>query len=214
MNDPTPQGARRPASAGGAGDGASGQAGVIGIGLAAVLTFALAQGSWQWFATYIGATLFAVILAFYRRPAWTPGVRSAYMRALVAYSLVVGLCAAIALAPVLQRSAWLFPMPGTRSGCHELGRYEAVRSRAALADLAGRDGAALEYAQKAQSGKAVADCLATTTTEWLPVYAAGAAVLVGAAAWTRDRARTRKGLRPESSSPGPAVVGTRQDGAV
>ncbi|WP_406376872.1 hypothetical protein OHU23_39640 [Streptomyces virginiae] len=37
--------------------------GVIGTGLAAVLTFALAQGSWQWFATFIGVTLLAVLLA-------------------------------------------------------------------------------------------------------------------------------------------------------
>ncbi|MGW7357192.1 hypothetical protein ACWGI0_11315 [Streptomyces sp. NPDC054802] len=44
---------------------AAGQAGIIGIGLAAVLTFALAQGSWQWFATFIGVTLLAVVHAFY-----------------------------------------------------------------------------------------------------------------------------------------------------
>ncbi|MEU5900136.1 hypothetical protein [Streptomyces venezuelae] len=31
---------------------ASGQPGVIGIALAAELTAMLAQGSWQWFATY------------------------------------------------------------------------------------------------------------------------------------------------------------------
>lgn len=177
-----------------------------------MLTFALAQGSWQWFATYIGLTLLAVILAFQRRPAWTPDIRSAYMRALVAYSLVVGLCVAIALAPMLQRWAWLFPMPGTRSGCDEMGRYEAIRSGAALANLADRDGAALAYAQEAQSRKAVAECLAATTTLWLPLYGAGAAVLVGASAWYRDRARARKGPQPVSSSPGPVHAGTRQDG--
>lgn len=192
MNDPSPQGTRRPASTGAGADG-PGQAGVIGIGLAAVLTFALAQGSWQWFATFIGVTLLAVILAFQRRSAWTPGIRSAYMRGLVAYSLVVGLCVAIMLAPMLQRWAWLFPMPGTRSGCEEMGRYEAIRSRAALADLADRDGPALAYAQEAQSDEAVADCLAATTTLWLPLYGTGAAVLVGAGAWSRDRDRARKG---------------------
>lgn len=73
--------------------------GVVGIGLAAVLTFALAQGSWQWFATFIGVTLLAVLLAFQRRARWTPDIRSAYMRGLIAYALVVGLCVAIALAP-------------------------------------------------------------------------------------------------------------------
>ncbi|MET7777398.1 hypothetical protein ABZU94_27100 [Streptomyces mirabilis] len=199
MNDPSPQGTRRPASTG-AGYDSAGQAGVIGIGLAAVLTFALAQGSWQWFSTYIGVTLLAVIFAFQRRPAWTPGIRSAYMRGLVAYALVVGLCVAIALAPMMQRWAWLFPMSGTRSGCEGTGRYEALRSRAALANLADSDGAALAYAQVTQSGKAVADCLAATTTLWLPVYGAGAAVLVGAGAWARDRARATKG----SPSPGPS----------
>lgn len=192
VNDPRPEGTPRPASTG-AGYDSAGQAGVIGIGLAAVLTFALAQGSWQWFSTYIGVTLLAVIFAFQRRPAWTPGIRSAYMRGLVAYALVVGLCVAIALAPMMQRWAWLFPMSGTRSGCEGTGRYEAIRSRAALANLADSDGAALAYAQVAQSDKAVADCLAATTTLWLPVYGAGAAVLVGAGAWARDRARATKG---------------------
>ncbi|MFG2986013.1 hypothetical protein ACGFYQ_33005 [Streptomyces sp. NPDC048258] len=211
MNDPSPRGTRRPASTG-AGDGAAGQAGVVGIGLAAVLTFALAQGSWQWFATFIGVTLFAVIFAFQGRPAWTPGIRSAYMRGLVAYSLVVGLCVAIALAPMLQRWAWLFPMPGTRSGCEAVGRYEVIRTRAAVADLAGRDSAALAYTQVTQGRKAVADCLAATTTLWLPLYGAGAAVLVGAGAWSRDRRRARKGWQPDSSLPGPVDAGARQGG--
>ncbi|WP_406176626.1 hypothetical protein [Streptomyces sp. NBC_00996] len=200
MNDPSPQGTRRSPSTG-AGYDTAGQAGVVGIGLAAVLTFALAQGSWQWFATYIGVTLLAVIFAFQRRAAWTPGIRSAYVRGLVAYSMVVGLCVAIALAPMLQRWTWLFPMSGTRSGCRVLGRYEAIRSTAALANLAARDSAALAYAQEAQSGKAVADCLAATTTLWLPLYGAGAAMLVGAVAWSRDRARARKGTQPKTSSP-------------
>ncbi|MFE5626963.1 hypothetical protein ACFQ8S_33485 [Streptomyces virginiae] len=44
------------------------------------------------------------------------------VRALVAYALVVGLCAAIAVASMLQRWEWLFPMPGTRSGCEGIGR--------------------------------------------------------------------------------------------
>ncbi|MGW7439399.1 hypothetical protein [Streptomyces sp. NPDC054849] len=224
MSDPRPRGTRRPRStgspgspgAGGAGDDAGGQAGVIGIGLAAVLTFALAQGSWQWFATYIGVTLFAVVFAFRGRPAWTPGIGSAYMRGLVAYSLVVGLCAAIALAPMMQRWAWLFPMPGTRSGCDGLGRYEVIRTRAAVAGLADGDGAAAAYAQEAQRRKAVAECLAATTTLWLPLYGAGAAVLVGAGVWAGDRSRSRKGSqpdsRPDSSSPGPVDAGARGNG--
>lgn len=191
VNESGSPGTRAQAS-GGAGREAAGPAGVVGIGLAAVLTFALAQGSWQWFATFIGVTLLAVILAFQGRPAWTPGVRTPYMRNLVAYSLVVGLCVAIVLAPMLQRWAWLFPMSGTRSGCLAMGRYEALLTEAALADLAGRDGAALAYAQANQSGKAVADCLAATTTLWLPLYGAAAAVLVGAVAWSRDRARVGK----------------------
>ncbi|MEU2390982.1 hypothetical protein [Streptomyces sp. NPDC007369] len=167
--------------------------GVIGIGLAAVLTFALAQGSWQWFATFIGVTLLAIMLAFQRRPPWTPDLRSGYARSLVAYALVVGLCTAIALAPVLQRRAWLFPMPGTRSRCALAGRYAALQAQAALGDLAGSDGAALAFARRDQSGQAVADCLAATTTLWLPLYAIGVALLVGAVAWTRDRARAAGG---------------------
>ncbi|MFF4444453.1 hypothetical protein [Streptomyces sp. NPDC001502] len=167
--------------------------GVIGIGLAAVLTFALAQGSWQWFATFIGVTLLAVMLAFQRRAQWAPGLRSPYMRGLVAYSLVVGLCVAIALAPLLQRRAWLFPMPGTRGDCVLMGRYAALQAEAVLGNLAASDGPAVAFAREEQARKAVAECLAATTTLWLPVYGVGVAVLVGVCAWFRDRARARSG---------------------
>ncbi|WP_254646992.1 hypothetical protein [Streptomyces sp. GbtcB6] len=189
MTDPRPRVAPRPASVT-AGD-ALPAPGVIGIGLAAVLTFALAQGSWQWFATFIGVTLLAVLAAFQRRAAWTPDLRSPYLRGLVAYALVVGLCAAIALAPLLQRQAWLFPMPGTRDDCELTGRYQALQVKAALGDLAGADSAALAFAQQTQARKAVAECLAATTTLWLPLYGLAVALLVGTAAWFRDRARTR-----------------------
>ncbi|MGT2529676.1 hypothetical protein ACU4GG_23230 [Streptomyces nojiriensis] len=163
--------------------------GVVGIGLAAVLTFALAQGSWQWFATFIGVTLLAVLAAFQRRAQWSPDIRSAYTRGLVAYALVVGLCVAVALAPLMQRRAWLFPMPGTRSRCALLGRYQALQTEAALGNLAGSDPAALAYAQQTQARQAVAECLAATTTLWLPLYGIGAAALVGTLAWFHDRAR-------------------------
>lgn len=78
--------------------------------------------------------------AWRQLPAWTPGLRSAYVRNLAAFSLVVGLCVAIALAPMLQRWAWLFPMPGTRGKCPALGNYESLRTQAELANLADRDG--------------------------------------------------------------------------
>ncbi|MFD8075457.1 hypothetical protein ACFV3E_22740 [Streptomyces sp. NPDC059718] len=188
MDDHSTQGVRTSASAG-AGRDAPGQAGVIGIALAAVLTAFLAQGSWQWFAVYIGATLLAVIFTFYRLPTWTPGLRSVYLRNLAAYALVVGLCVAITLAPMLQRWAWLFPMPGTRSRCIALGTYESIRTEAALSNLADRAGTALAHAQAVQSHDAVANCLSATTTLWLPVYAAGAALLAGLCAWSIDRVR-------------------------
>lgn len=192
MDDPSLQRAGRLATTG-AGHDTPSQPGVIGIALAAVLTAALAQGSWQWFATYVGVTLLTLIFTFYRLPAWTPGVAlSAYMRNLTAYSLIVGLCVAITLAPALQRWAWLFPMQGTRGACPELGKYEGIHVEAALANLAGRDRVAMIHAKEIQSHAAVSDCLAATTTQWLPVYAAGAAVLVGLSAWSLDRARVRK----------------------
>ncbi|MGW3599591.1 hypothetical protein, partial [Streptomyces sp. NPDC005167] len=171
MSDRSPRVTPRPASVA-AGDDVPAP-GVVGIGLAAVLTFALAQGSWQWFATFIGVTLLAVMIAFQRRAEWTPDIRSAYMRGLIAYALVVGLCVAIALAPLLQRRAWLFPMPGTRSECELAGRYEALQVKAALGNLAGSVGAALAFAQEVQARKAVAECLAATTTLWLPLYGWG-----------------------------------------
>ncbi|MFI0263610.1 hypothetical protein ACH4OW_31830 [Streptomyces sp. NPDC017056] len=191
MDDPSRQGARSPAFTSVSHE-ASGQPGVIVIALAAVLTAALAQGSWQWFATYIGVTLLAVIFCYYRLPTWAPGLRSAYVRSLAAFSLVVGLCIAIALAPMLQRWAWLFPMPGTRGKCPALGTYESLRTEAELANPAGRDAAALVHAQDVHRHTAVADCLSVTTTLWLPVYAAGAAVLVGLGAWSVDRVRARR----------------------
>ncbi|MEU5687349.1 hypothetical protein [Streptomyces venezuelae] len=105
-------------------------------------------------------------------------------------AVVVGLCLSIALAPMLQRWAWLFPMPGTRDRCGALGTYERIRAEADLAGLADRAGAALADAQTVRSHEAVADCLSATTTLWLPVYAAGAAVLVALAAWLTDRSRS------------------------
>ncbi|MFE1174317.1 hypothetical protein [Streptomyces sp. NPDC058773] len=195
MRQLSPQGNPEPARTGPVRD-AAGRPGVIGIALAAVLAAALAQGSWQWFATYIGVTLLAVVFSFYGLPAWTPGLRTPYVRQLVAFALTVGLCLAIAVAPMLQRWAWLFPMPGTRRECPELGRYEGIRAEAELARLSGRDRVALAHAQRARRHEAVADCLSATTTQWLPLYGAGAAVLVAAGAWTRDRSRARKGDRP------------------
>ncbi|MFJ7591786.1 hypothetical protein ACIQZO_31345 [Streptomyces sp. NPDC097617] len=205
MDEPSLQGPRSPSPTAGASRGVAGQPGVIGIALGAVLAAVLAQGSWQWFSTYIGVTLLAVLFTLYRLPRWTPGLRCAYVGNLTAYSLVVGLCVAITLAPMLQRWAWLFPMPGTRARCPALGRYENIRTEAALADLAGRDGAALARTQEVQSHVAVADCLSATTTLWLPVYAAGVALLVGVGAWAIDRVRARNDERAgESNAPGSA----------
>ncbi|MFJ6655846.1 hypothetical protein ACIQNG_05695 [Streptomyces sp. NPDC091377] len=179
----------------GADPGAAGRAGVLGTALAGVLAFALSSGSWQWFSTYLGVTLLAVVFAFTHPPgpppgpvsppvaavpaasSPAPGARGAYVRGLTVYSLVVGLCAALAVAPAIQRWAWFFPMPGTRTACAHLGRYAALQTEAALGGLAGRDGAALTYAQDDRSVHAVDDCLAATTTLWLPVYALAAAVL-------------------------------------
>ncbi|MEU6081508.1 hypothetical protein [Streptomyces sp. NPDC047108] len=191
MDDPSRRGAGKAATTG-AGRDTPGEPGVIGIALAAVLTAALAQGSWQWFATYVGVTLLALILTFYRLPACRPGAVLGYLRNLTAYSMVVGLCVAIALAPALQRWAWLFPMPGTRDACPEMGDYAVLQAEADLAGLAGRDPAAVTHAQRIQSHAALSDCLAATTTQWLPVYGAGAAVLVGVTAWFLQRTRARR----------------------
>ncbi|MFF2661676.1 hypothetical protein ACFVUH_30465 [Kitasatospora sp. NPDC058032] len=166
--------------------GAGPDAGVLGTALGVVLAFSLAEGSWEWFSTYLGLTLLTVVLAFGR----VPGRGAAgFGWNLAAYSLVVGLCVALALAPALQRWEWLFPMPGTRDGCVQAGRYENLHAQAALGDLAGKDAAALAYAQEQQSRVAVDDCLAATTTRWLPVYALGTALLVSGGVVVRGRAR-------------------------
>lgn len=82
-------------------------------------------------------------------------------------------------------------MPGTRGQCELQGRYEALKTEAALGSLSGSDGTALAFAQDAAAREAVAECLAATTTLWLPLYGVGVAVLVGSAAWLRDRAQAR-----------------------
>lgn len=171
--------------------GAGSRAGVLGTALAAVLAFALSSGSWQWFSTYLGVTLLAVILSFTRPPELTTGARSEHARSLTAYSLVVGLCVALAVAPAMQRWAWFFPMPGTRATCTHLGRYAALQAQAALGVLGDKDHDALAYARAEQSQRAVNECLASTTTQWLPVYALAAALLaaLGASLASRSRAR-------------------------
>ncbi|TGZ16340.1 hypothetical protein DV517_13130 [Streptomyces sp. S816] len=174
--------------------GAGNRAGVLGTALAGVLAFALSSGSWQWFSTYIGVTLLAIVLAFTSPPAPLPGTRSGYARSLAVQSLVIGLCVALALAPALQRWPWLLPMPGTRTECAHLGDYAALQARAALGDLGGRGSAALSYAQQDQSRHAVDDCLSATTTLWLPVYALGAALLTALGIWWATR-RTTTGTR-------------------
>ncbi|MFI5773823.1 hypothetical protein ACIA74_35985 [Streptomyces sp. NPDC051658] len=62
--------------------------------------------------------------------------------------------------------------------------------------MAGSDDAALAFAREDEARTAVADCLAATTTMWLPLYGVGAAVLVGTGAWFRDRTRARSRARP------------------
>ncbi|WP_354644568.1 hypothetical protein [Kitasatospora camelliae] len=176
----------------------AGDAGVLGTALAVVLAFSLAEGSWQWFSTYLGVTLLAVVLSFGTVPLPDPARPLTYVWRLTAYALVVGLCVALALAPALQRWDWLFPMSGTRLSCVESGRYGSLRAQAGLGELTGGDAAALAYAQQVQRDQAVDECLAATTTRWLPVYALGAAVLVGAGAWSWGRSRARRTL------PGPA----------
>ncbi|WP_405014970.1 hypothetical protein [Kitasatospora sp. NBC_01539] len=180
-----------PAAEGGTGARPVGDAGVLGTALGVVLAFSFAEGSWQWFSTYLGITLLTVVLSFGRVPVRTPGSRAGYGWSLTAYSLVVGLCVALALAPALQRWRWLFPMPGTRQECGRAGRYESLHTQAALGSLSGQDAEALAYARHEAGHQAVADCLAATTTLWLPAYALGAALLTAAASWFRARTRAR-----------------------
>ncbi|WP_063754905.1 hypothetical protein [Streptomyces sp. NRRL F-2580] len=150
-------------------------------------------------------TLFSAVFAFQGQPAWAPGPRPPYMRVLVAYSLVVGLCAAIALAPTLQHGEGLFPIPATAAGTSGPGHYEVLRTRtrarAAVADLAGCDAAAVAYAQEQQHAKAVADCQPATTTMRLALCRAGTAVPTGACTWSFDRNRSRKGGRADFRPP-------------
>ncbi|MET8542417.1 hypothetical protein ABZW03_17450 [Kitasatospora sp. NPDC004799] len=144
--------------------GAGSRAGVLGTALAAVLAFSLSSGTWQWFSAYIGLTLLAVVLSATRPPTRATDAGAGYARSLAAYALVVGLAAALALAPAMQRWSWLFPMPGTRRECPRLGDYARLQAQAALGDLAARDGAALAAAQGEQARHAVAGCLSATTT--------------------------------------------------
>ncbi|MEU3570121.1 hypothetical protein AB0E96_17100 [Kitasatospora sp. NPDC036755] len=174
------------------GPGVGGRAGVLGTALAAVLAFSLSTGSWQWFSGYIGLTLLAVVLSSTHPPTRAADAGAGFLRSLAAYAMVIGLAVALTLAPAMQRWPWLFPMPHTRDECPHLGDYARWQARAALGDQAGHDGPALAAAQAQQAGRAVADCLAATTTLWLPVYALGAALLTAAAVLLTDRTRTRR----------------------
>ncbi|WDO06848.1 hypothetical protein ME763_14870 [Streptomyces murinus] len=193
MDDRSLPGARGSVTAA-ADRGAGNRAGVLGTALAGVLAFALSSGSWQWFSTYIGVTLLAIVLAFTSPPAPLSGTRSGYARSLAVQSLVIGLCVALTLAPALQRWPWLLPMHGTRTECAHLGDYAALQARAALGDLGSLGGTALSYAQQDQSRHAVDDCLSATTTLWLPVYALAAALLTALGIWWATR-RTTTGTR-------------------
>ncbi|MFF4845443.1 hypothetical protein [Streptomyces collinus] len=87
----------------------------------------------------------------------------------------------------LQRWAWFFPMPGTLTKCARLGSYAALQAQATLGDLASHDSTVVAYAQSDQSEHAVNDCLASTTTLWLPVYASAAALLAALGTWLVGR---------------------------
>ncbi|MFD5636985.1 hypothetical protein ACFWJM_23000 [Streptomyces sp. NPDC127077] len=89
-------------------------------------------------------------------------------------------------------------MPGTRMTCAHLGDYAALRAQAALHDLAGRDGAAPAFAQDDRSRHVVDDCLASTTTLWLPVYGLAAAVLAALGAWSVGRGDARRASAGEA----------------
>jgi len=69
---------------------------------------------------------------------------------------------------MMQRWRWLFPMPGTRKACAGVAAYEA--SRTTSTTPTSNETAALSYTH-IQRHNAMADCLAATTTRWLPVYA-------------------------------------------
>ncbi len=56
-----------------------------------------------------------------------------------------------------------------------------------MSSLHTHDSAALAYARSDRSMHAVNDCLASTTTLWLPVYALAAALLAGFGAWLVSR---------------------------
>ncbi len=119
---PGRRGARSLASTG-SGREAAGQPGVIAIGLAAVLTAALARGSWQWFATYIGVTLLAVIFSFCRHGGPASGPRPYITRRRTRWSSA---CA--------WRSHWP-PCCNVGRGCsrcraHARGALRWVRTRA------------------------------------------------------------------------------------
>ncbi|MGW2251030.1 hypothetical protein ACWCXH_12610 [Kitasatospora sp. NPDC001660] len=112
----------------------------------------------------------------------------------------------------MQRWSWLFPMPGTRAACGELGRYQALSVQAAVGGLAGQDGAAVASAQADQARNAVDTCLAATTTRWRPVYALGAALLVLLGSWWlgRARARSHPGVAPAPGGVQPGGDGPRR----
>jgi hypothetical protein len=87
------------------------RAAILGAALAAVLSLTLSQGPWDWLSLFIGTTLSALVLFFFRVPADRnahPRVFSSVWGQLLAHAAVAALCIGLAIAWPLQAAiqAW------------------------------------------------------------------------------------------------------------
>ncbi len=182
------------------------RAALLGTALAAVvaLTFG-GQGEWDWMATAAGVALLAVLAAFFRLPAGSPR-RGAVRAELAAVSAVAALAVALVIAAPMQ--AVLSAGPVGRM----CGASAAVAAGQVLVDEDRRRGAeqattrlaaegtvlsgaeALAHAAEHEHRTVLGICLGAATTRWLPLPAAGVAVLIFVIADVRvHRARRSTG---------------------
>jgi hypothetical protein len=187
------------------------RAAVLGTALAAVvaLTFG-GEGEWDWMATAAGVALLAVLAAFFRLPTG-PQRRGAERVELAAVSAVAALAVALVIAAPLQ--AALSASPAGRV-CRASAAVAAGRMLVDEEQRRGAEQAALRLATEGttlSAAEALADaaeyehrtvlgnCVGALTTRWLPLPAAGTAVLIFVIADRRMRRARRPTDEPSTS---------------
>jgi hypothetical protein len=194
-----------------AGGRAVDRAALLGTALAAVvaLTFG-GEGEWDWMATAAGAALLTVLAAFFRLPTGPP-LRRAARAELAAVSAVASLAVALVIAAPMQAALSAGPVgrmcqasAAVAAGQVLVDEERRRGAELAVARLAGEGTMlsgpeALAHAAEHEHRTVLGICLGASTTRWLPLPAAGAAVLIFVIADVRVHRARRSSEEPERS---------------